>query len=134
MGKPQLKGNRSGRNVKNAYLLLVGMVSACGAKSNLELPLPSGDYVFLHRFAEHPEMASIELTAQIRGRHIVLVNNDGTDIFPRGVIEEGILMWHSSSAQWIIGTNPADTEAPEVGGCSEGPAVVDLQRRIYWTC
>ena len=24
--------------------------------------------------------------------------------------------------------------ATEVGGCSDGPEVVDLKKRIYWTC
>ena len=116
--------------------MLVVMLSACEATSNAELPLPSGDYVFVHKFAEaeHSEIPSIELTVQIRERHIVVINNDRTDVFPRGLIEEGTLIWHAASAQWIIGDSPADADAPVVGGCSDGPSVVDLQRRIYWTC
>ena len=125
---------RLGRSVVHAWLLLALAITAC--QSSAEPPLSSGDYVFVHRFAEAEQstIPSIKLDVQIRGRHIVLTNNDKTEVFPAGVIEEGTLMWHASSHQWIIGTEPADADAPEVGGCSDGPAVVDLERKIYWTC
>ena len=115
-----------------ACVLLVLLLAAC--QPSTEPPLSSGDYVFVHKFAEHPNIPSIKLDVQIRGRHIVLTNNDRTDVFPAGVIEEGTLMWHPATGQWIIGTHPSAVDATEVGGCSDGPAVVDLERRIYWTC
>ena len=125
---------RLDRSVVHPWLLLALAITAC--QSSAEPPLPSGDYVFVHRFAEAEQsnIPSIKLDVQIQGRHIVLINNDKTDVFPAGVIEEGTLMWHASSHQWIIGTEPADADTPEVGGCSDGPAVVDLERKIYWTC
>ena len=109
-------------------------IAAC--QSSTEPPLASGDCVFEHRFAEaeHSNIPSIKLNVQIRGRQITLTNSDKTDVFPAGVIEEGTLMWHATSGQWIIGTAPGDVDAPEAGGCSDGPAVVDLERKIYWTC
>jgi hypothetical protein len=115
-----------------ARFLLGLLLSAC--QPSAEPSLPSGDYVFVHKFAEHPDIPSIKLDVQIRGRHIVLTNNDRTDVFPAGVIEEGMLMWHAASGQWIIGTQPGAVDATEVGGCSDGPQVIDLERRIYWTC
>ena len=117
-----------------AWFLLAVVVSAC--QSSKEPPLPSGDYVFTHKFAEAEQSSipSIKVDVQIRGRHIVLINNDRTDVFPAGLLEEGTLMWHAASSQWIIGRDPTDEHAPEVGGCSTGPSVIDLGRRIYWTC
>ena len=122
------------RSVRPLNPLLALLICAC--QSSTQPPLPSGDYVFVHKFAEaeHSNIPSIELDVQIRGRHIVLTNNDKTDVFPAGVVEEGTLMWHAASRQWIIGTKPTDIDAPDVGGCSDGPAVVDLERKIYWTC
>jgi hypothetical protein len=119
-----------------AFLLLVLAISACEGPSSPEPPLPSGDYVFKHKFAEAEQSSipSIELNVQIRGRHIVLINNDRTDVFPAGVIAEGTLMWHMASGKWIIGTEAADANATEVGGCFDGPDVVDLEGRVYWTC
>ena len=113
-------------------LLSVLAISAC--ESAPEPPLSSGDYKFVHRFEEHPNIPSILLDVQIRGRHIVVINNDRTDVFPAGLIEEGTLMWHAGSGQWIIGMKPDDAHATDVGGCSDGPEVVDLQARVFWTC
>jgi len=109
--------------------------SRCHAPEMDEPPLPSGDYLFMHKFAEGEQsrFPGGKMTVQIRGRHIVVIN-DTAGTFPVGVIDEGTLMWHAPSGQWIIGTEAEDADAPDVGGCSDGPSVIDLQRRIYWTC
>ena len=120
--------------MRRACLLVFATVGACACTSETQPPLPSGDYVFAHRFAEHPDIPSTEFSVQIRGRHVTITNNGPTDVFPRGLIEEGTLMWHAKSGQWIIGTDAADANAADVGGCSDGPSVIDLQRKTYWTC
>ena len=79
-------------------------------------------------------MPGAELRTTISGRHIELVNDGDSSVFPVGVIESGTLMWHARSRQWIVGSDQADAKAEEVGGCSDGPSVVDLVARIYWTC
>lgn len=79
-------------------------------------------------------MQGTELQATIDGRHIELVNIGNSTVFPKGVIEDGVLSWHARSRQWIIVSAPGDARAEDVGGCSGGPAVVDLVARIYWTC
>ena len=112
-------------------LLLVG---CAGAAKTPPLPLASGQYVFQHRFAEHPNLASIQLMAQIEGNQITLINQDRFDVFPRGVIKQGTLTWHAPSGQWMIVEQADEVNAPEVGGCSDGPEVVDLQNKVYWTC
>lgn len=108
--------------------------SGAGVASEPSPPLPSGQYTFEHRFAEHPSIRSIPLTATIEGFQLVLVNPRASDPFPEGVVAKGELMWHAVSGQWIIGHSAADKTAAEVGGCSDGPEVVDLVARIYWTC
>ena len=126
--------------MKLLSFLLALLASTCTAGSKLDSPaekppLRSGDYTFTHKFAEHPDMVSIQLYARVRGRHISLINrSDEVSPFPKGLVASGTLMWHARSGQWIIGTSPTDREAAEVGGCSDGPSVVDLQTRIYWTC
>ena len=118
-------------------LSLVLIVLAAGATKAGERPsptLPSGDYTFEHRFAEHPTIPSVALVARIDAGHITLVNEDASGVFDVGVVAEGTLMWHARSGRWIIAQQPSDREAIEVGGCSDGPEVIDLQQRIYWTC
>ena len=39
---------------------------------------------------------------------IELVNVGNPGVFPLGVIEDGVLLWHARSRQWIIGSVPGD--------------------------
>ena len=100
------------------------------------LPIADGHYIFQHRFAEHPMMESVQLNVLIQGNSIRIENNDAMkdSLFPLGLIDEGELYWHASSGQWIIVTDDSDKEAVDVGGCSDGPYVVDLIEQEYWTC
>jgi hypothetical protein len=110
-------------------------ISAAGCTSqNKPIPLADGQYVFQHRFAEQPTIPSINLNVTIDGDKIILINPTASDPFPAGVIEQGQLMWHAASKSWIIGHADSDKTAPEVGGCSDGPEVVDLSAKVYWTC
>lgn len=79
-------------------------------------------------------MSSIDVTVTIDGRRIKVVNERATSVFPEGILTEGTLYWHPGSRQWIIVESQSDREATEVGGCSDGPEVVDLVGKIYWTC
>jgi hypothetical protein len=112
--------------------LLATALAACASQP--ALPIAPGVYRFQQRFAEQPSMQGTELKATIDGRHIELVNVGNSGVFPLGVIEDGVLLWHARSRQWIIGSVPGDARAEDVGGCSGGPTVVDLVARIYWTC
>ena len=98
------------------------------------MPIRSGQYVFRHRFAEQPTLASVTLLAKIEGSHITLINETSSEAFPKGTVAEGTLMWHAASRQWIIGHRSEDAYAKDVGGCSDGPEVIDLASRVYWTC
>ena len=113
--------------------LIFLLASAAGCAAKL-LPIETGQYKFHHHFAEQPSIPSITVDVRIDGRHIVVTNNDKTDVFPQGVLAEGTLMWHGASEQWIIGNSPGDAELADVGGCSNGPEVVDLKNQVFWTC
>lgn len=98
------------------------------------LPISVGKHRFQHRFAEHPDMQSMVLDVVIKGRRIRITNPQATSVFPKGNLAEGELVWHARSGSWIIANSREDGDAIEVGGCSDGPEVVDLINRIYWTC
>lgn len=123
-----------GQTMKSLFLFIALAASSLASAVEPMLPIRSGLYAFQHKFAEQPEAPSIRLLAQISGRHIVLINEAQSSVFPKGVIAEGNLMWHAKSGQWIISQSPLDRLADEVGGCSDGPEVVDLEHRVYWTC
>ncbi len=109
-------------------------LSACADLGSPSIPLADGEYVFRHRYAEQPEMESIHLVVTIRGKHITIVNREDASVFPLGLLDEGELEWHAKWRLWIIAHDPRDKLAPEVGGCSDGPTVVDLAAKVYWTC
>lgn len=114
--------------------LLVFLAAACSRPTDPPIPLSSGRYVFQHRFAEHPTLASIRVDVELDGSRIVITNPVASDPFPAGTLAEGRLMWHPGSGQWIIGSNDSDRSLRDVGGCSDGPEVVDLAAKTYWTC
>ena len=120
--------------MKHSLLLSAFFIASCSAASDPPIPTASGKYMFQHRFAEHPSMSSIPLNVTIDGSHIVVANPTASDPFPAGILAEGELMWHAASGQWIIGHKESDRSIQDVGGCSDGPEVVDLAAKIYWTC
>ena len=75
---------------------------------------------------------------------VIIHNNQVTVLFKEGnitglkqgmVLDKGILYKHKSG-QWIITTQniPDDINTSEVGGCSDGPSVIDFKNKIYWMC
>jgi len=125
-------GVRHRMKVSIAFISL--LASSAYAAAAPPSPLPSGQYTFQHKFAEQPNLPSVPMLAKINGLHIVLVNRARFGGFPKGVVADGILMWHAASKQWIIGHKASDRNVKEVGGCSGGPDAIDLQKKIYWTC
>jgi hypothetical protein len=115
-----------------ASFLLVALC-VLPARGHASTPLADGDHRFTHRFAEHPSVASIPLLVRVAGDQVQVIVEVESDVFPRGVLDEGTLYLHSSN-QWIVAGDEAQKNAEDVGGCSDGPAVIDLEKREYWTC
>jgi ABC-type Fe3+-hydroxamate transport system substrate-binding protein len=113
-------------------LSLALLTSACATRG--DLPLASGQYTFRQRYVEHPDMQGARFEVKIGGNRIVVTNPVQQGPFAAGEIESGTLERHAKSGRWIIVQTPADREAEEVGGCSDGPTEVDPKKRIYWTC
>jgi hypothetical protein len=118
--------------------ILFGCVACLPAAVHADpsLPIRSGQYLFQLKDAEFPTFPSVSVRVTISGRHIKVISADSlSTIHPKGtVVDEGTLMWHAASRQWIIGEAESDKTREDVGGCSAGPAVVDLVKKIYWTC
>ncbi len=119
----------------SVIIALAGTVFFNGtAHADPPLPVKSGAYTFQHRDAEFPDARGFPVRVSIRRYKFTVTNPKPYGPIPSGVIEEGTLMWHRKTQQWILGDSEADREAPEVGGCSSGPDVIDFKTRIIWTC
>ena len=115
-------------------LVLIAFQATAAPAAKHKIPLKPGTYTFQHRFSEQPDLGTGPVLVTIKGGKITVFNPHANNVFPKGVLARGNLVWHRKSKQWIISTDPSDNDAEEVGGCSDGPEVVDLQKRIYRTC
>lgn len=117
-----------------ALLSVLFATVVCSCASRMSPPIAQGQHTFVVRFEEHPDMTGGHLDAEVRDGHIRLTSKPDSSVFPAGLVEEGVLVWHAASKQWIIGQTETESELAEVGGCSDGPFVVDLEQKIFWTC
>jgi hypothetical protein len=109
--------------------------SLCFAASPPQVPLASGTYRFQWKDAEFPNSSGFAVKVKIKGQRIRIVNEKTHGSAPIGVLEEGLLMWHAKSSQWIVGNDDSDKEAESAGGCdTSAPSVVDFKTRVIWTC
>lgn len=115
------------------FVLIISLLVTVNGLAK-DIAISDGEYVFQHKFAEHPNMPSIQLNVIVKGILVTVINDDDDEIFPLGIIDHGELFWHKSSGQWIIVNFPEDKIAKDVGGCSAGPSVIDLKDKVYWTC
>jgi hypothetical protein len=98
--------------------------------------IADGRYRFEMSFAEKQGQSMGEkVTIIIKGDSIrVVYEGDGNLKLPKGsVLDEGILLKHKSGV-WIIAHNAKDANLEIVGGCSGGPATVDLKNKKFGTC
>ena len=72
----------------------------------------------------------------IKGKSISVMH-DGTGNLSgkKGdIILEGILMEHKKTEKLIIGNSKKDELAEEIGACTGGPSLIDLENRIVELC
>ena len=97
-----------------------------------------GTYIYKTAFAEWGGRSLGSLvTVVIKGNSIKVIANDKSNLSETkkgDIIEQGIIMKHKKTGKWIIGHKASDKFAKEVGGCSDGPTVIDFQNKKWWTC
>lgn len=101
-----------------------------------EIP-PNGKYRFDIAFAEWQGKSMGETVTVIikDGLIKVIYEGDGQlTLTEKGeVIDQGQLIKHKSG-DWVISNNPKDKDLDEIGGCTDGPAIIDFKNKKYWMC
>lgn len=100
-----------------------------------EIP-PSGTYTYDIAFAEwNGHTLDYKALVYIQGDsvEVYLLHGKLTGVPPRGGLAGGRLRKRRSGV-WIISSDPADVNAEEVGGCTDGPPVIDLKKKVFWMC
>lgn len=97
----------------------------------------NGTYTYAVAFAEwQGKSLGATCTVVIKGDSIkVIYNGIGHLSVKKGdILDQGIIIKHQPTGKWIIGHSPADRHAKEIGGCSDGPTVIDFKNKKWWTC
>jgi len=91
-----------------------------------------GTYIYKLCFAEWGKCINT-CKVRIKGDSIIVYALEGLSIPKNEIIDAGIILKHKSG-KWIIGKIQKDKNAAEIGGCSEGPLVIDFKKKRVWTC
>ena len=95
-----------------------------------------GTYTYSFAFAESQgKSLGATCTVIIKGDSVNVVHNGKGNLTGNkgDIIDSGIIMKHKSG-KWIIGHNSKDKKADDIGGCSDGPRVIDFKRKKVWSC
>lgn len=90
---------------------------------------------FKVKFAEW-ENSEMEATCDVLiMKNKIIVYNDGSISGKIGeIIDQGELQKHKSTGKIIISHSEKDTNAKEIGGCTDGPLIIDIENKILWLC
>ena len=92
----------------------------------------SGTYIY--KFCEDEFGKCIQkCKVVIKGKNIAVYALQGLSVKKGTIIEKGIIMKHKSGV-WIIGRKKSDTLIREIGGCSDGPRIINFKKKEYHTC
>ncbi|GAB5558055.1 MAG: hypothetical protein SchgKO_22680 [Schleiferiaceae bacterium] len=95
-----------------------------------------GTYSYDIAFAEwNGKTLGDKVNITISGDQIEVVYAEGnlSNTEPGYVFVKGVIKKHKSGA-WIICETPDDINASEVGGCVDGPYVIDFDKKLFWLC
>ncbi|MEP6844441.1 MAG: hypothetical protein ABI861_00485 [Panacibacter sp.] len=72
----------------------------------------------------------------IKGDSITVISNGSGNITGNkgDIMDEGIIMKHNKTSKWIIGHGVKDRDAKDIGGCSDGPSIIDFKKKKYFAC
>jgi len=96
-----------------------------------------GSYTYSIAFTEWDGRSlGATCTVLIKGDSIKVIHNGKGNLTGKkgDIFDEGILMRHKKTGKWIIGHNANDVNAKEIGGCSDGPSVIDFKNKKWWSC
>lgn len=96
-----------------------------------------GTYTYSIAFAEwQGKSLGATCTVIIKGDSIKVVHNGKGNLTGKkgDILDQGIIMRHTKTGKWIIGHNNKDKDTKEIGGCSDGPSIIDFKRKRFWSC
>lgn len=98
--------------------------------------LKDGKYTFDVAFAEHEgKSLGVKVDVLIHGNNIIVTyEGEGSLTADKGtILDQGYILKHKTG-DWIITKDPKDSELDEIGGCTDGPSIIDFKNQKFWMC
>ena len=105
-------------------------------KKHTEIP-PDGTYIYDIAYAEWQGKSMGEkVKVVIKGNTIKIISEGNPSMTAKKgeVLDEGTLIKHNKTGEWLISNNPSDANLEAYGGCVGAPMVVDFVNKKYITC
>jgi hypothetical protein len=117
------------------HFLILLLILSCSSFWLFAQKPKNGTYSYKIAFEEwQGKSLGATCTVIIKGDSIIVLNN-GTITGKKGdILDRGIIMKHKKTGKWIIAQNANDKNAKEIGGCTNGPAVIDFKHKKYHSC
>ena len=79
-----------------------------------------------------------EIIVVLEDGHVSLIISENSNAIwmgaqPGDVWEEGTVRKHKSGV-WIISNDKSDVDLGEIGGCTDGPIIIDFEKRTIEMC
>ncbi len=116
---------------------LIACLFLCAYTVILAQKPKDGTYTYSIAFAEwNGKSLGAKCTVIIKGDSIKVIHNGQGNLTGKkgDILDQGIIMKHTKTGKWIIGHSDKDKGAKEIGGCSDGPSIIDFKRKKFWSC
>lgn len=111
--------------------VLIILLLCCAGELRAQLP-EDGTYTYSYCYKEWHACVNT-CTVIIKGDSVTVISNEDQSV-PKGeIIDKGILIQHTSG-KWIIGQKPEDKNAKRIGGCGNGPSIIDFKKKRFKGC
>jgi len=105
-------------------------------KQHKEIP-PDGTYIYDIAYAEWQGRSLGEkVKVVIKGNaiKIIAIGRSSVGVNDGEIIDEGTLIKHNVTGDWLITNDPSDADLDAYGGCVGIAMVIDFVNKKYWTC
>jgi len=119
-----------------ALFFIMSLLFITASRTIAQYP-KSGTYTYKIAFAEaNGKSLGATVIVIIKVNKIKIVHNGKPSLTGQKgeIIDQGIIMKHARTGKWIIGHNSKDRYAKVIGGCSEGPSIIDFRYKKFWMC
>lgn len=109
----------------------------CAYTATLAQKPKDGTYTYSIAFGEwNGKSLGATCSVIIKGDSIKVIHNGKGNLTGKkgDILDRGIIMKHTKTGKWIIGHSNKDRNAKEIGGCTNGPSVIDFKRKKFWSC